>query len=118
MANVNLDFSNVRGNDILPEGMYNLTIESIEQKVSSTGKDMLLIRFREEQSKTAIFENYVLQENCLFKLKELLSACGVETDGVVDVDTDLLVGLMVKAKVTVDDYNDNKVNRIKKVYAA
>ena len=118
MANLNLDFSNVRGNEVLADGIYNVTIESVEEKVSSTGKQMLNIRFREESTKTAIFENYVLQENCLFKLKELLSAAGLETDGVVDVDTDLLVGLSFKAKIVQDDYNDNKVNRIKKIYAA
>ena len=118
MANINLDFSNVQGNVVLDEGIYNLTIESVEQKVSSTGKDMLLVRFREETTKTAIFENYVLQENCLFKLKELLSAAGLECDGICDLDTDMLVGLTFKAKVTKEQYNDNDVNRIKKIFAA
>lgn len=118
MANLNLDFSNVATNEPLPEGTYNVTIESVEEKTSSTSKPMLLVRFREEQTKTAIFENYVLTENCLWKLKELLSAAGLECDGQVDIDTDLLVGLVFKAKVTLEDYNDSKVNRIKKVYAA
>lgn len=118
MANINLDFSNVRGNEVLEEGIYNLTIESIEEKVSSTGKNMLLVRFREENTKTAIFENYVLQENCLFKLKELLSAAGIECDSIVNLDTDLLIGLTFKAKVTKEQYNDSDVNRIKKIFAA
>lgn len=119
MANLNLDFSNVQGgNTLLEEGMYNVTIEKIEEKVSSTGKDMLLVRFREEETKTAVFENYVLQENCLFKLKELLTAAGVECSNVVDIDTEALVGLTFKAKIVQDDYNDSKVNRIKHIYAA
>lgn len=118
MANINLDFSNVQGNVVLDEGIYNLTIESVEQKVSSTGKDMLLVRFREESTKAAIFENYVLQENCLFKLKELLSAAGMECTSIVNLDTDLLIGLTFKAKVTKEQYNDSDVNRIKKIFAA
>lgn len=118
MANMNLDFSNVQGGTILDEGMYNVTIESVEEKTSVSGKPMLLVRFREEETKTAIFENYVLQENCLWKLKELLSAAGIECNGSVDVDTDDLVGLVFKAKIVQDDYNDSKVNRIKKVFAA
>lgn len=118
MANMNLDFSNVQSGTILDEGVYNVTIESVEEKTSASGKPMLLIRFREEETKTAIFENYVLQENCLWKLKELLSAAGIECNGSVDFDTDDLIGLVFKAKIVQDDYNDSKVNRIKKVFAA
>lgn len=115
---MNLDFSNVQSATILEEGMYNVTIESVENKVSSTGKDMLLVRFREEETKTAIFENYVLTENCLWKLKELLTAAGIECDGAIDFEPDDLVGLVFKAKVVKDSYNDSIVNRVKKIYAA
>lgn len=118
MANMNLDFSNVQGGTILEEGMYNVTIESVEEKTSASGKQMLLVRFREEETKTAIFENYVLQENCLWKLKELLVAAGIECNGAIDFETEDLIGLVFKAKIVQDDYNDSKVNRIKKVYAA
>lgn len=118
MANLNLDFSNVQGNVILEEGMYNVTIESVEEKTSSTGKPMLLVRFKEEETKAAIFENYVLTEECLWKLKELLSAAGIECSGTVDFDTEELVGLMFKAKILKEQYNGSDVNRIKKVFAA
>lgn len=119
MANMNLDFSNVQSNNILlEEGMYNVTIEAVEEKTSSTGNPMLQIRFREETTQAAIFDNYVLKENCLWKLKELLTAAGIECGGNVEFDTDELVGLVFKAKIVQEDYNDSKVNRIKKVYAA
>lgn len=118
MANLNLDFSNVQGNVVLEEGLYNLTIEEVKQTVSSTGKDMLVIRYREEETKTAIFENYVLEESCLWKLKELLTAVGLETDGICSLDTEQLVGLMVKAKVVKTQYNGQDRNNIKKVYGA
>ena len=118
MANMTLDFSNVRGNVVLEEGTYNLTIEAVEEKTSSNGNPMLQVRFREEETKTAVFENYVLQENCLFKLKDLLSAVGLETDGITELDTDSLIGVIVKAKVIKEEYNGSDVNRIKKVFAA
>lgn len=118
MANLNLDFSNVAGNVLLNEGMYNVTIESVEEKTSSTGKQMLLIRFREEESKAALFENYVLSENSLWKLKELLSAAGIACVGKAEVDTEELIGLIFKAKIVQDEYNGAVVNRIKKIYAA
>ena len=118
MASLNLDFSNVQGNVVLDEGMYNVTIEAVEQKTSSTNKPMLLVRFKEPETKAAIFENYVLEESCLWKLKELLSAAGIECSGQVDFDTDELVGLEFKAKIVKDQYNGSDVNRIKKLYTA
>lgn len=118
MANMNLDFSNVQGGTLLDEGMYNVTIESVEEKTSSSGNPMLLVRFREETTKNAIFENYVLTENCLWKLKELLVAAGIDCSGAIDFDTEDLIGLVFKAKIVQDDYSYSKVNRIKKVYAA
>lgn len=118
MANMNLDFSNVQSNNILlEEGTYNITLEAIEQKQSSTNKPMLSVRFREETTQAALFENYVLQENCLWKLKELLEAAGIDCSAGVDLDTDELIGVVFKAKVIQEDYNDSKVNRIKKIYA-
>lgn len=118
MANLNLDFSNVQSNVVLEEGMYNVTIEKVEEKTASTGKPMLLVRFKEEEQGAVLFENYVLTEEALWKLKELLSAAGIECNGAVDFDTDELVGLMFKAKIIKEQYNGSDVNRIKKVFAA
>lgn len=118
MANLNLDFSNVRGSVILEEGMYNMIIEKVESKDSKSGKPMLVVRFKEEETKAAIFENYVLEESCLWKLKELLKAAGIECDGAVDFEPEELEGLIFKVKVIKEQYNGEDVNRIKKIYAA
>lgn len=115
----NLNFSSIPSQEPLAEGVYILNIEEVEEKTSSSGKDMLLVRFKEAETNTAIFENYVIQENTLWKLKELCDAVGVDTS--VDMDTvdliPMLKGNVVKAKVVQDVYNDNTVNRVKKVYA-
>lgn len=115
---INLDFSSVPGNVLLEEGMYNVSIKKVEEKVSSTGKPMLFVVFEEEETKSGIFENYVLTEECLWKIKELLAAAGYETSGALEFDPQELIGLVFKAKIVQDDYNDSKVNRIKKIYAA
>ena len=118
MANLTLDFSNVQGNVVLEEGIYNVNLESAELGVSQSGKEMLKVRFKEPESGAAVFENYVLQENCLWKLKELLTAAGYETSGQLDFDPADLIGLTFKAKIVKEQYNDSDVNRIKKLYAA
>ena len=112
-----LDFSNVASNEPLEEGMYELDITKVEEKTSSTGKDMVLVTFKHQETGTAIWENYVLQENCLWKLKELLDAVGFDTTGALELDFEELVGQTVNAKVVQDEYNGQIKNRIKKVYA-
>lgn len=114
-----LNFSEIPSREPLAEGMYVMTIEAAEEKTSSTGKPMILVRFKEPETNTAVFENYVLTLEALWKLKELLDALGVDTSANMDSAdvAALLVGQSVKAKVIQDTYQDNITNRIKKVYA-
>lgn len=112
-----LDFSSVPSNEPLVEGTYELTISKVEEKQSQSGKDMILVTFKHDETGTAIWENYVLQENCLWKLKELFDAVGIDTTGPVDIEWSDLVGQMVMAKVIQEEYNGNMKNRVAKVMA-
>lgn len=120
---INLDFSSVeeRSFEPLAEGIYNLTIIEAEQTTSQKGSPMIKVTFEEENTKSRIWENYVIQQNCLWKLKELLDVIGVDTSVSIDLDPQDLIGVMVKGKVIQDTYNDgveDKItNRIKKVVA-
>lgn len=118
MANINLDFNSVPSREPLAEGVYVFEIKSVEEKVSSAGNDMWLVRFDEVESGTAVFDNYVLKSNCLWKLKELLDALGFETSANLDIDPQDLVGQVVKGKVIQEDYEGSPTNRMKKIYAA
>ena len=109
-----LDFTSVPKREVLPEGMYVVTVKKVEEKVSSKGSDMWLVSFEEAESKNYLFENYVLQANCMWKLQELLGAIGYDVDGTLDVEPSELVGAVLNAKVIQDTYDGNIVNRIKK----
>lgn len=115
----NLNFSEIPSREPLAEGTYLLSIEAAEEKVSSTGKPMILVRFKEPETNTAVFENYVLTMDCLWKLKELCDALGIDTAS--DMDSaeivQMLPGNEVKAKVVQREYNDQITNNIKKVFA-
>lgn len=112
-----LNFSEVPSREPLQEGIYVLTIEDIEEKVSRTNKDMLLVRFREQETQTAVFTNFMLQPESLWKLKQLVDALGIEA---TDMDTaDLIPQLLnaeVKAKIVQRTYNDQVQNDIKQFY--
>lgn len=112
-----LDFSNVSTREPLEEGIYEMVIEKVEEKVSTTGKDMLLVTFKEPESEKLVWENYLFQENCLWKLKELLDAVGLDTSGPIDFEPEDLVGQVVNCTVIQEEYNGSMKNRIRKVEA-
>lgn len=114
---INLDFSNVPQQVLLEEGLYKVRIKKAELKKSSTGKDMLSVIFEEDTTKSAIFENYTLTPDALWKVRELLDAAGFDTKNMVEFDPSTLVGLEFNAKVVQRTLpNDGAtVNGIKKL---
>lgn len=63
---ITLDFSEVKDQIVLDEGMYNVTIKKAEEKVSASGKPMLFVVFEEDETKSAILKT-------IFSLRKL---CG------------------------------------------
>lgn len=105
---INLDFSNVTGGNYepMPAGDYVLEIEDIEERVSKAGNEMLNITFNVAEGEyegRKIFEFYVLTEKALWKLKDLLVALGINTEGQVDVSVDDLVGEMLIGNVEIQE---------------
>lgn len=117
---LNLDFSSVPSREPLDEGIYSLTIAKAEETTSSTGNPMLKLEFdvNDVEGNRKLWDNYVLIDKCMWKLKELFDALGVDTSEIVTMDIDELVGMQVNAKVIQELYNGDVVNRIKKVYPA
>lgn len=112
---LNLNFSSVQDREPLNEGIYSMVIDKVEEKTSKTGKQMLVVQLVEPETKSRIFENFVLQENCLWRLRDLFKAAGYETDqDLVGFDEQELVGLAVNVKVVQEEYNDQIVNRVSK----
>lgn len=121
----NLDFSGVKERVALEEGLYTLAIVGAEVKPNSKGKDMLVVTYQEEGSGNKMFDNITIQENTMWKLKELLDAVGIPTEGGIDdLDEADLIGQVVQAKVVQEPYTDEVTgqqiiqNRIKRVYPA
>ena len=116
---INLDFSNVTGGNFepIPAGDYVLEIENIEEQVSKAGNNMLNITFNVAEGEYAgrkIFEFYVLTEKALWKMKDLLIALGIDTEGQVDIDIDDLEGEMFIGNVEIQEQRgyepSNKIN--------
>lgn len=113
---LNLDFSSVPSREPLEEGVYELTISKCEETTSSTGNPMLKVEYDVTGFENRkLWDNYVLIDKCLWKVKELFNALGLDTESVVTIDPMELVGHSVNAKVIQEDYQGETVNRIKKV---
>ena len=117
---LNLDFSSVPSREPLDEGVYDLTIAKIEETTSSTGNPMLKVEYDVSgvEGNRKLWDNYVLIDKCLWKVKELFDALGIDTSELVEMDVSELLGMQVKAKVIQETYNGDIVNRIKKVMPA
>ena len=57
----------------------------------------------------------MLIDKCLWKVKELFDALGIDTSALVEMDVNELVGLEIQAKVIQETYNGDVMNRVKKV---
>lgn len=114
---LNLDFSSVPSREPLDEGVFHLRIAKVEETTSSTGNPMLKVEYdvMDVEGNRKLWDNYVLIDKCLWKVKELFDAIGVDTSELVEMDVTELVGMEVNAKVIQETYNGDIVNRIKKV---
>ena len=117
---INLDFSSVPSREPLEEGVYHLQIAKVEETNSSTGNPMLKVEYDVNgvEGNRKLWDNYILIDKCLWKVKELFDALGVDTSELVEMDVSELLGMQVKAKVIQETYNGDIVNRIKKVMPA
>lgn len=114
-----LDFSQVQGGDFepIPEGDYLVEIEKVEHKHSQSGNEMLQMTFNVVEGEYAgrkVFDNYVLTQAALWKLKSLFVALGKDVSGIAEFEPDELIGNKFIATVSVEEYNGNENNRIKK----
>lgn len=114
---LNLDFSSVPSREPLEEDVYHLQIAKVEETTSSTGNPMLKVEYNvlEVEGNRKLWDNYVLIDKCLWKVKELFDALGIDTSELVEMDVTELVGLEVQAKVIQETYNGDVMNRVKKV---
>lgn len=114
---LNLDFSNVPSREPLVEGLYPVRIAKVEEKTSSTGNPMLAVEYDVlgVEGNRKLFDNFVLIDKCLWKIKELFEAMGLDASAAIEIDPQELVGMEVTVKIIQEEYNGETVNRVKKV---
>lgn len=116
---IKVDLSNVEEFVKAAEGQHKAKIEKVEEKLASSGSDMLVVQFRITSgvSKGAVvYNNYVLTDKALWRLSALLKALGMKNKGKLAVDLDALEGKSCVIEVAHEEYNGSMKARINDVY--
>lgn len=113
-----LDFTGVESFQRAAEGIHTVKIATAEVKQSQGGNDMITVAF--EVTKGAdkgarVYDNFVLTDTALWKLKGLLQAIGMKADGKVQLDTDKLVGKVCQINVQHEEYEGKLRARVESI---
>lgn len=109
------DFTNVQSFKRCEEGIHTVKLVQIDEGTSQAGDDMLKATFEvvSGNSKGArVFDNFVLTDKALWKLKMMLQGMGIKCDGKIALDLDKIVGKLVDVEVAHEEYNGQKRARI------
>jgi hypothetical protein len=103
---ISVDFEGVEsGGFNLADGTYVAEIASAEEKESSEGNPMLLIKWKVKGKNVTLFDNISLLPQALWRLKTMLEAIDIEVpDSAMDVDLDDLESQSCKLEVTNETY--------------
>ena len=110
-----LDFSGVETYTKCAEGQHTAKIVEVQENTTQAGDDMLTMVFeviRGDSKGAKVFDNFVLTDKALWKLKQLLQVVGVKCDGKIALDLDKLVGKVCDIAVYHEEYNGKTKARI------
>lgn len=113
-----LDFTGVESFQRASEGIHAVKIATAEVKQSQGGNDMIVVAFEVTKGTdkgARVYENYVLTDTSLWKLKGLLQAIGMKADGKIQLDVDKLIGKVCQINVQHEEYDGKLRARVESV---
>lgn len=115
MAVVKVDFSGIESYIKCEEGEHIAVLKKTELKTSESGNDMIACTFEVvagSSSGARVFDNFVLTEKALWRLKTYLECIGIKADGKLKLDLDKITGKKCIIGVTHEEYNGQTRARI------
>lgn len=121
MAGIKLDFTNVSSAfDVLPAGEYDGKIVKAEHKLNKA-KDGYYINFEwevlnpENDKPMKVWDIASLKPQALWKLKEVMTAFGMDTEGELEIDLDDFIDQEATLTLAIDEYQGKEKNVVKKI---
>lgn len=115
MAFVKVDFSGVESYIKCDEGEHVAVLKKTELKTSEAGNDMIACTFEVVAGASTgarVFDNFVLTEKALWRLKTYLECIGIKADGKLKLDLDKMTGKKLIIGVSHEEYNGQTRARI------
>lgn len=126
MATFDFDEKQRKNFSVIPTGIYNATIERIEELTARSGNKYKHITFRVFEEKAEkekvngrlIWDNIVLLKQVEWKIQGLLYACGLPHEGKIELSKDWkeLIGKELKIGIGKREYQGTEQNEVKNFY--
>ena len=113
-----LDFTGVESFQRAAEGVHTVKIATAEVKQSQGGNEMIVVAFEVTKGVdkgARVYDNFVLTDTALWKLKGLLQAIGMKADGKLKLDVDKLVGKVCNINVKHEEYDGKLRARVESI---
>lgn len=116
---IKVDMTGVEAYGKVGEGIHPAKIVEAEQGTSQAGDDMITVAYEVTAGPDKggrVYDNFVLTQKALWKLKVMLKAIGMKCDGRLVIDLDRLIGKACDIEVFHDEYNGQKRAKISDYY--
>ena len=99
---------------LAPEGKYNVKIIKGEEKISKSGKNMIVLTVQivHPEYKNQMFEYIVDNEHAQQRIFDILTSCGVTPTRGMSINAQTFVNRTGRVKVKHEEYNGEKQLRI------
>ena len=100
--------------DFVEPGEYTVEVINAEETVSQKGSDMIELKLRVQPSGATMFDHLVFMESAFWKIDSFRAATGetVTPEEEVEIHADDLIGRTGRARLTVEEFNGRKRNKI------
>ena len=120
---VKVDLTGVESFVKCEEGQHIAVVKDFTEEVSQGGAEMLVGKFEVTNGNSTgavVYNNFVLGEKSLWRLKGFLEVMGMKADGKIVIDLDKIVGKKLIIEVGHEEYNGAtkaRINDFKKLVA-
>ena len=95
----------------LPDGDYVCSLSDIETDTTRAGDPMWKLRWTVEEGECAgrlLFDNLVFSAKALPRVKLVCESCGLDTDGEIDLEPEMMLGKRVRISTYIEEYVDDR----------